>query len=98
MPVCCKTNEQLFAENQFVCIESRFREAASGKYRWFRITGSMALGSSEQRDEDRVFMVFQRLHSQTRYPGAGIGLATCKRIVERLRGRIWAADKPGQGP
>ncbi|MFW9873290.1 MAG: ATP-binding protein, partial [Candidatus Thorarchaeota archaeon] len=46
---------------------------------------------------DRAFMIFQRLHNKNDYPGTGIGLAICKRIVERHKGKIWLKSKPGEG-
>ncbi len=51
----------------------------------------------ESRFKDKVFLVFQRLHTRQEYSGTGIGLALCKRIIDRHSGKIWFESPPGQG-
>jgi PAS domain S-box-containing protein len=77
--------------------EPRVRVAAERDGdRWLVSVADEGIGIDPDQ-QDRVFEVFQRLHSREEHEGTGIGLALCERIVERHGGDIWVDSEPGEG-
>jgi PAS domain S-box-containing protein len=63
---------------------------------WHFVVKDNGIGFDDKY-RDKMFLIFQRLQGRGKYPGTGIGLAICKRIVERHGGEIWATGQPGEG-
>lgn len=87
------SNALKFTDSQFPKIKiSGFRENGHVKF----AVSDNGIGIADT-DINKVFEIFRRLHTKKEYPGTGIGLAICKKIVDRHHGRIWPESKPGKG-
>jgi len=79
-----------------VKIESKEETLASGAAGWQIAVEDNGIGFDEKH-RDRIFQIFQRLHGRSEYEGTGIGLAICRKIVDRHNGVITAHSSPGAG-
>ena len=83
-------------QNPLVKVLSELQKLASGEAAWWITVEDNGIGFDEKY-RDRIFQIFQRLHGRNEYEGTGIGLAICRKIVERHSGSITASSTPGAG-
>ena len=87
------TNALKFKGDRLPVVEVSARKKNDG---WEFAVSDNGIGIEEQHFQ-KLFVIFQRLHTRTDYPGTGIGLALCKKIIENFGGKIGVTSKVGQG-
>jgi len=83
-------------QNPLVNVHCEARKLPSGEAGWLITVEDNGIGFDEKY-RDRIFQIFQRLHGRNEYEGTGIGLAICRKIVDRHGGSITASSAPGMG-
>jgi two-component system, LuxR family, sensor kinase FixL len=83
-------------QSPVVNVRSELQKLATGHLMWWITVEDNGIGFDEKYC-DRIFQIFQRLHGRNEYEGTGIGLAICRKIVERHGGSITATSSPGAG-
>ncbi|WP_299438590.1 YfiR/HmsC family protein [uncultured Aquimarina sp.] len=89
------TGKDVVPEIHIAAIQKETQEQGSSKFWEFSVKDN-GIGIPEIH-KDRIFAIFQRLHSREEYPGTGIGLAHCKKIIEAHGGEIWLESEEGKG-